>query len=106
MCRPKNDAGHGNGPEVIVQRRLCRSRHARAGLGAEVLDDDFLNVAVTLVDVADRQQRLDALGPRLADADQEPGGERHAGTPRGFERGEAHGGRLVRRAEVRAAAAG
>ena len=57
---------------VLVQRRLGRIGHARAGLGAEVLDDDFLDVAVALVDVADGQQRLDALGARLADADQEP----------------------------------
>ena len=56
---------------VIVQRRLRRIGHARAGLGAEVLDDDFLDVAVALVHVADREQGLDALGARLADADQD-----------------------------------
>jgi hypothetical protein len=105
-CRPENDAGYGDGPQVIVQRRLRRVSHARTGLGAEVLDDDFLNVTVAFVDVADRQQGLDAFQPRLADADQEPGGERHTGTPRGFDGGEAHGGRLVRRPEVRAAAVG
>ena len=57
-----------------------------------------------LVDVADRQQRLDALGPRLADADQDAGGERHAGAAGGVQRGEAHGRHLVGRAEMRAAA--
>ena len=52
--------------------------HPRLGLGAEVLDDDLLHVAVTLVQIADREQRLDALEARLADADQNAGGERHA----------------------------
>ena len=50
---------------------LGRGGHAGVGLGAEILDDDFLDVAVALVQVAQRQQRLDALAPGLADADQD-----------------------------------
>ena len=68
---------------AIVQR--CSSSDGRGasairvpGFGAEILDDDFLDVAVALVQLAQRQQRLDALAPRLADADQDAGGERHA----------------------------
>ena len=90
MAGPKIEARHGDGPQLILQRRLRRVGHARAGLGAEVLDDDLLDVAVALVDVADGQQRLDALGPRLADADQDAGGERHARAAGGLQGGEAH----------------
>ena len=102
--RAQDQAGNRDGPGVVLKRRLCRRGHARAGLGAEVLDDHFLNVAVARVDIADSEQRLDALGPRLADADQDAGGERHARAAGGLQRGEAHGRRLVGRAEVRAAA--
>ena len=49
---------------------------AISGLRAEVLDDHFLDVAVALVQIADREQAVDALGRRLADADQDAGGER------------------------------
>ena len=42
-----------------------------SGLGAEILHDDFLDVAVRAVQIAQCQQRLDALAPRLADADQD-----------------------------------
>ena len=42
------------------------------GLRAEVLDDHLLDVAVALVEVADREQRLDPLLARLADPDQDP----------------------------------
>ena len=43
----------------------------RAGLGAEVLDDDLLQVPVARMQRAQREERLDALAPRLADADQD-----------------------------------
>ena len=57
----EQDARDRDRPEMLVERRLVALRHARAGLGAEVLDDDFLQMAVALVQVAQRQQRLDAL---------------------------------------------
>ena len=44
--RAEHEARDGNRPDVILERRLAAPRHARAGLGAEVLDDDFLDVAV------------------------------------------------------------
>ena len=102
--RPQHEARHRDGPGVVLQRRLRGAAHARAGLGAEVLDDHLLDVPVALVHVADRQQRLDALGARLADADQDAGGERHACASGGLQGGEPHGRHLVGRAEVRAAA--
>ena len=59
--RAEDQPRHGNRPQMLGEIRLGRVRHARAGLGAEILDDDFLNVAVALMQVAQREQRLDAL---------------------------------------------
>ena len=56
--------------------------------------------------LADREQRLDPLAPRLADPDQDPARERDALLAGEAHRLEPHGGQLVRRAEVRAAALG
>ncbi len=52
-------------------------RHPRAGLGPEILDDDFLQMPVRRVQIAQRQQGFDPFAPRLADANQNPGRERH-----------------------------
>ncbi len=89
---------------MVGEVGLRRRGHARLGLGAEILDDDFLDVAVALVQIAQRQQRLDALGPGLADADQDARGERHrrlAGRGDAVEPPARH---FVRRAEMRPAA--
>ena len=94
MRLPKSEARHRNGPHLLLERRLGCLRHARPGLGAEILDDDFLDVAVPLMHVADGKQRLDALAARFADADQDAGGERHAGTPGRLQHGKA-GGRIL-----------
>ena len=102
--RLEQQSGDRYGPQMLSCRGGRRLRHARAGLGPEILDDDFLDVPVSFVQIADRQQRLHALGPRLADADQDAGGERHAllaGEPDGFE---PHRRVLVGRSEMRAAA--
>ena len=53
-------------------------RHAGAGLGTKVLNDELLDVAVLLVQFPNREQRGDALATRLADADQNAGGVRNA----------------------------
>ncbi len=105
-ARAQDQAGHRDGPQVIIERRLRRARHARIRLGAEVLDDHLLDMAPALVRGADGEQRLDALAARLADTDQQPGRERHAGAPGGLQGGEARGGRLVGRSEVRSATLG
>ena len=73
----EDQARDGDGPQQLVERRLGRIGHARVGLGLEVLDDDFLQMAVRAMQVAQRQQRLDPLLARLADADQDARGERH-----------------------------
>ena len=101
--RPQHQAGNGNRPHMILERRLGRAGHARARLGAKVLDDHFLDVAVPLMRVADGKQGLDALSTCLADADQDAGGEGHPRAPCRLQRGQPYRGMLVRRAEVRTA---
>ena len=78
--------------------------HGRSDLGQEVLDDHLLYVTVLEVRVRDRDERLDPLGARLADSDQDAGSERHPGASGRVQCGEAPRRRLVGRAEVRAAA--
>ena len=56
--------------------------------------------------LADRQQRLDALAARLADADQDAGGERNLGLAGAIEGVQAHGRHLVGGAVVRHALLG
>src|SRR6266850_2785928 len=76
--RPQDEPRDRQRAQEIVERGLGRVAHRDPRLRAEVLDDDFLDVAVALLRVADRHQRVGALARRLADADQEPGGERDA----------------------------
>ena len=104
--RAEQNPRHGDGPQQFVQVRLRRLAHLGAWLGAKVLDDDLLDVAVFGVDAADGEQRLDAFQARLADADENAGGEGHP-RPSGIgQRLQAHGGNLVRRAVVRHALLG
>src|SRR6185312_7242018 len=93
----------GDAPKEIVQIRLRRASEPGSGLGAEVLDDDLLNMSETAVEIADGEERLDAFGTRLADADQDAGRERHAEFAREPDRFETRLGRLVGRAVVDAA---
>ena len=70
-----------NRATAIVQSRSSRSGlgrvgHLRVRLGAEVLDDDLLDVPVFVVQPPQRQQRLDPLAAGFADPDQDPGRER------------------------------
>ena len=91
-------------PEVVVERGLRGLGHLGAGLGAEVLHDHLLQVTVALVQLAQREQRLDALAPRLADADEDAARVRDREPPGAVDRVQAHLGQLVGRAEVRHAA--
>ena len=101
--RAQDQPRGGDAPKEIVQIRLRRASKLRTGLGAEVLDDHLLNVPETAVEIADGEERLEALGARLADADQNPSRERHAELAREPQRVETRLGRLVRRAIVDAA---
>ena len=102
--RRQQEARDGDRPEVVVERRLVRVRHLRVGLRAEVLDDHLLQVPVLEMQVAQRDQRLDALAPGLADPDQDAAGVRDAQPPGPCDRVDADGGILVGRAEVGATA--
>ena len=48
-------------PQQVVEIGLLAAGEARARLGAEILDDDFLQMAVSVVQLPQRQQGLDAF---------------------------------------------
>ena len=98
--RPKNETGSGNGPQHVSDGGLGRPRHARVRLGAKVLDDDLLDMAMAPVAVADGEQRLDALAAGLADADQDAGREGNGECSSGLDHLEARTRLLVRRTEM------
>ena len=80
-------------------------RHGDIGFRAEILYDDFLNVAVFFVQRADCQERIHALCGSFADADQDPRGEGQREPPGLFDGPQAQRGNLVRRLFVRPALA-
>ena len=101
--RSQDQPRGGDRPEMIVERRFGMFGHPRARLGPEILDDDFLNMAILAMQVADGDQRVDLFVAGFADADQQPGGERHFGAARLRDRGQTTRRLLVGRAEMRAA---
>ena len=90
----------GDRPLQLVERRVRRVRHPRARLGPEVLDDDLLDVAELVVQIAQREQRFDALFPGLADPDQDAGRVGNRELSRHPHRRQPRVGILVRRAVV------
>src|SRR3984885_8027576 len=93
----------GEAPKQVVKIGFHGSGELRAVLGAEVLDDDFLNVPELPMQIADGEERLEALGARLADADENAGRERHAQLARQSQRFKTSLGLVVRRAIMHAA---
>src|SRR5712692_4861172 len=73
----ENKQRSDNRPQHLFLRRLRVRGHRDSRLGAEILDDDLLNVAETPVQLANRDERVHALHERLTNADQNPGGERN-----------------------------
>ena len=67
--RPQDQPRRGHGPQHVLQVRLVRPRPLGVGLGAEILHDHFLDMTVFAVQVANGEQRIQPLRPRLADAD-------------------------------------
>ncbi len=57
----EDDPRHCDGPAQLLGGRFFRIGHLGVRLATEVLDDDFLNVAICVIEIAQRQQRLDAL---------------------------------------------
>ena len=100
----EHDAGNGYRPEMLLHRRVGVVGHPRPGLRTEVLNDDLAQMPVLLRERAQCKERIDPLGARLADPDQDPARERDRelpGEPHGLEAPRRH---LVGRGPVRAAA--
>src|ERR1700685_2391844 len=89
---------------MIVETWLGVLRHLGAGLGAKVLNDDFLQVPISLVHGPQPEQSGEALVARFADADEDSGRERKGRSAGGANDFQTHCGVLIRRAEMRTAA--
>lgn len=74
--RPQHQSGHGDRRQKIIDVGVRSRLHGGVRLSPEVLHDHFLDVAEFLVHLADRMNRLGALGQILADAHQQARGER------------------------------
>ena len=99
----EQDARDGDRPEVVVEGRLLVCSHPRAGLRAEVLDDDLLDVPVLVAERLQGEERVDPLLARLADPDEDPARERDRELAGEADRLEAPRGDLVGRGPVRPA---
>ena len=104
--RAEHQPGDGDGRGEVRQLGVGHAAHPGVRLGPEVLHDDFLDAAVLAGDPTDREDRFGPLGERLADADEDPGGERHAAAPGVLEHAQPDRGVLVRAAVVRGALLG
>ncbi len=96
----QHDPGHGQRAEVVLGWAGRRLVHGRARLGQEVLDDDLLDVTVSAMRRHDRLEALDARLGRLADTDEDAGGERNRERPGRVQGGQTSLGLLVRCAPV------
>ena len=99
--RAQHQPRRGDRPEQVLQGGLGRAGHPGLRLGPEVLDDDFLDVAVLVVQVAHGKQGVDPFLAGLADPDQDARSEGHARfarEPQGLEPSLRH---LVRATVVR-----
>ena len=90
----------GDRPEVLLEARFGVRSHARSRLGAEVLNDDLLQLAVALVQGSQLFERGDPLGAGLADPDQDPARERNPQLAGELDRLQPARGLLVRRGPV------
>lgn len=98
--RAEQQPGDGDRREVLLVTEVGGGAHRGVGLGAEVLHDAFLDRAGLAGDGADRENRLDALGGGLADANEQAGGERDADAAGVGEHAQPHVGVFVGRPEV------
>src|SRR5207248_9575120 len=72
----EQEPGDRERAQRVVERGLGVLAHRDPRLREEGLDDDLLDVAVRLVQVEDRGARVYAPARRLADPDEDAGGER------------------------------
>src|SRR5215813_7918130 len=77
------------------------AEHWDVRLGAEILHNHFLNMAILLVQRADREQRIDAFLRSLANANQNSRRERHRKFSSFFDGAQAERWNLVRRFSMR-----
>ena len=99
--RPQHQSRRGGRPEQVLQGGLGRAGHPGLRLGPEVLDDDFLDVAVLVVQVAHGEQGVDPFLAGFADPDQNARSEGHARFAGQPQRLEPAFGHLVRATVVR-----
>ena len=99
----EDQAGPGDGPAQLVEVGLVSVGQLGVGLGAEVLDDHFLDVTVLPVQVGDGTKGIEPFLARLADADENAGGERHLEFAGQTDRLQSHRRMLVGRAKMHAA---
>ena len=98
---PQHQPGDGHRRQKLLDAGVGHASHRGVFLGPEVLHDHFLDVSELLVRPADRMHGLGALDQRLADADQQSGGERDGQPARIVQRAQPHRGVLVRAAVMR-----
>ena len=67
---PEQNSRHRNGPEQLIEIRFGSIRHLGIWLGTEILNNNFLQMSVRKVQIAQCEQRFHALATRFADADQ------------------------------------
>src|ERR1700678_36415 len=87
---------------MIVETWLGVIRHLGAGLGAKVLNDDFLQVPILFVQGPQLEQSGEALTARFADADENAGGKRNRRFAGGANDFETPGGIVYRASEMEA----
>src|SRR5260370_27569304 len=93
--RAENQARECDGAQHVLQRRLGMRGHGNIRLGAKILDDDFLDVAVFFMKHSNDEERVDALFHGFADADEDAGGERDREFAGLFDGAETEGGNCV-----------
>ena len=91
----QHQAGGGDRGDVLEKVGVGCRLHGSAGLGAEVLHDHLLHVTVAGMGVAQGDERLRPVAHGLADADEDAGGERDAGTPGILDHAQSHVGVFV-----------
>ena len=83
----QDEAGQGDGLQILVVIARRGGVHGRAPLGQEVLDDYLLDVAPAPVGLGDGLQRVYPVGPGLADSHQDASGERDGQLASGIQSG-------------------
>ena len=99
--RAEDHASGRDRREIVVAIEVGYVAHRGVVFGPEVLDDHLLHVPMAAVCRTDREERIDALGGGLADADEDAGGERDREATGILQDPEPNGGFLVGAAEMR-----